>query len=199
MIHSSMIIFKFIKTKSQIIVSSLNAKNVHQSPKRHSKLLSLIFTLNCLSKTSVIRIFGIRTKNMKFDQHYERGLLSYYPHHHHYLGIISPSPDEWQKKPKYILMEKYYGIKIDNQKNWCQICNKLPDTQVKSWGGGWSHLCTLLLNWRSYQCLEWRIFAKSQQFQYCFVSMLNAISVSYWAAWRKIDKVIEAKVNDQVL
>ena len=136
MIHSSMIIFKFIKTKSQIIVSSLNAKNVHQSPKRHSKLLSLIFTLNCLSKTSVIRIFGIRTKNMKFDQHYERGLLSYYPHHHHYLGIISPSPDEWQKKPKYILMEKYYGIKIDNQKNWCQICNKLPDTQVKSWGGG---------------------------------------------------------------
>ena len=90
-------------------------------------------------------------------------------------------------------MEKYYGIKVDNQQNWCQICNKLPDTQVKSWRGGRSHLCTLLLNWRSYQCLEWRIFTKSQQFQYCFVSMLNAISVSYWAARRKIDKVIEPK------
>ena len=32
-------------------------------------------------------------------------------------------------------MEKYCGIKVDNQQNWCQICNKLPDTQVKSRGG----------------------------------------------------------------
>ena len=35
----------------------MNLKMMNESSKRHPKLLSLILTLNCLSKTSVIRMF----------------------------------------------------------------------------------------------------------------------------------------------
>ena len=54
----SFIISKFIKTKSQILV-------MNGSSKLHSKLLSLIFTLNCLSKTSVISILDCLFNNLE--------------------------------------------------------------------------------------------------------------------------------------
>ena len=36
----------------------MNLKMMNESSERNPKLLSLIFTLNCLSKTSVIRMFA---------------------------------------------------------------------------------------------------------------------------------------------
>ena len=90
------------KTKSQILVtfSFTNWKMINESSKRHSKLLSLIFILNCLSKyskfilwkhcplsfwriwycqslifTNLISVYSLHAATCRFNVKHERTLL----------------------------------------------------------------------------------------------------------------------------